>query len=92
MPWARVRFPHYFPQDFVVLHLRLDPLFSFPRSPSPEPTYDSTGKRLNSRENRIRRTALDRREQLLEYMVFAYPDIVRITGMYVVIPYLCCCD
>ena len=57
--------------------------YSCGRSPSPEPTYDSTGKRVNSRENRIRRTVFDQRERLLEYMVFAYPDIVRITAMYV---------
>ena len=51
------------------------------RAPSPEPLYDSNGKLLNSRENRIRKSALEAREKLLDYMIMSYPDIVRLANM-----------
>jgi hypothetical protein len=52
-----------------------------PRSPSPDPIYDANGRKVNSRENRIRKVVMEKRERLLDSMIAAYPEIVQITGM-----------
>jgi hypothetical protein len=46
------------------------------RPPSPPPEYDSTGKRTNSREQRITRTLLGARDKLLERMADLNPALV----------------
>jgi hypothetical protein len=36
---------------------------------------------MNSRENRIRKELLDKRERLLEVMITAFPEVINMTGM-----------
>jgi hypothetical protein len=45
------------------------------RSPSPEAEYDSTGKRLNSREQRARKALADQRDALLERLMDLNPTV-----------------
>lgn len=44
------------------------------RSPSPEPQYDSMGKRLNTREVRTRRKLEDERHKLIVEMLKLNPE------------------
>jgi hypothetical protein len=46
------------------------------RSPSPEPTYDGQGKRLNTRDYRIRERLNNERLQLTEHMLKVAPEYV----------------
>jgi hypothetical protein len=45
------------------------------RSPSPEAEYDTTGKRLNSREQRMRKALSDQRDALLERLMDLNPTV-----------------
>lgn len=45
-----------------------------PRSPSPEPIYNSEGKRLNTREFRTRKKLEEERHNLITEMVALNPD------------------
>ena len=44
------------------------------RSPSPEPQYDSQGKRLNTREVRVRAKLDNERHKLIVEMIKLNPD------------------
>ena len=44
------------------------------RSPSPEPEYDSMGKRLNTREVRVRKKLEEERHKLVIEMIKMNPD------------------
>jgi hypothetical protein len=44
------------------------------RSPSPDPTYDSNGKRANTRDQRIKEKLQNERIQLIEYAMAKYPS------------------
>ncbi|XP_029654708.1 LOW QUALITY PROTEIN: splicing factor 1-like, partial [Octopus sinensis] len=46
------------------------------RSPSPEPIYDSDGKRLNSRQYRMRRKFEEKRSELVAQMLKLNPSYV----------------
>lgn len=46
--------------------------YSF-RSPSPEPIYNSDGKRLNTREFRVRKKLEEERHQLISKMITLNP-------------------
>jgi len=60
----------------VLLYLPvcIDLLFSFPRSPSPEPIYNSEGKRLNTREFRVRKSLEEERHVLIKQAVDEIPS------------------
>jgi hypothetical protein len=45
------------------------------RSPSPDAEYDSTGKRLNSREQRMRKALTEQRDALLERLMDLNPTV-----------------
>lgn len=49
-------------------------LFYIFRSPSPEPIYNSEGKRLNTREYRTRKKIEEERHSLITEMVGLNPD------------------
>ncbi|CAB5118909.1 unnamed protein product [Rhizophagus irregularis] len=71
--------------DTYLLHMRLEEIgrklrlgdYVPPekeRSPSPEPIYDSQGKRVNTREYRYRKKLEDERHKLIEEAVRRNPD------------------
>jgi hypothetical protein len=45
------------------------------RPPSPTPEYDSTGKRTNSREQRMMRILIEQRDRTLEKLVDLNPSL-----------------
>lgn len=49
-------------------------MFAIFRSPSPEPIYNSEGKRLNTREYRTRKKIEEERHSLITEMVGLNPD------------------
>jgi splicing factor 1 len=50
------------------------------RPPSPPAEYDSNGKRTNTREQRLRRSLLDKRDAVVEKMVDLNPSLAGGTG------------
>lgn len=50
------------------------------RSPSPPPEYDSTGKKLNSREQRMRKALTEQRDAILEKMMDLNPSLAGTGG------------
>lgn len=56
----------------TLLHFLL--FFPFHRSPSPEPIYNSEGKRLNTREYRTRKKLEEERHSLITEMVGLNPE------------------
>lgn len=52
----------------------LSTLSPSPRSPSPEPIYNSEGKRLNTREYRTRKKIEEERHSLITDMVALNPE------------------
>jgi len=50
------------------------------RSPSPEPEYDSNGKKLNGREARLAKALTEKRDRLLERMMDLNPALAGPTG------------
>lgn len=49
-------------------------LFVYDRSPSPEPIYGTDGKRLNTREYRMRRKLEEERHAMIQKMVSLNPE------------------
>ena len=51
---------------FLAQKITILPNTLFPRSPSPEPIYSHDGKRLNTREVRMRKKLEDERHELVQ--------------------------